>query len=188
MSALWCDEASRVRQEDSSPKSTPPSEKSDLNHLFRNVCRLTDNNVSKNECDTAIPNIFQPPTRNRTSPNSLSREKRHLHVATKFRTVSKMGPDKTALSSCIRLFEPMVVKALKVRALLQHLDKLLLLNIISIIQLYTITSDVYVQKHVLDLLCELIHLCVNYCLLDADQVFLNFVIQQFEFLEEGFIP
>ncbi|KAK4002443.1 hypothetical protein OUZ56_004272 [Daphnia magna] len=89
-------------------------------------------------------------------------------LITKFRTsVNKIGPDKTALTSYIRLFEPMVIKALK---------------------LYTVTSCPHVQKQVLDLLCELIHLCVNYCLLDADQVFLNFVIQQFEFLEEGFIP
>ncbi|XP_057364436.1 huntingtin-like isoform X1 [Daphnia carinata] len=89
-------------------------------------------------------------------------------LITKFRTsVNKIGPDKNALTSYIRLFEPMVIKALK---------------------LYTVTSCPHVQKQVLDLLCELIHLCVNYCLLDADQVFLNFVIQQFEFLEEGFIP
>lgn len=61
-------------------------------------------------------------------------------------------------------------------------------NFFLVLQLYTVTSCPQVQKQVLDLLCELIHLCVNYCLLDADQVFLNFVIQQFEFLEEGFIP
>lgn len=36
-------------------------------------------------------------------------------LITKFRTsVNKIGPDKTALTSYIRLFEPMVIKALKV--------------------------------------------------------------------------
>ncbi|XP_046649350.1 huntingtin-like isoform X2 [Daphnia pulicaria] len=99
---------------------------------------------------------------------NFNRNNERQNLITKFRpSINKIGPDKTALTSYIRLFEPMVIKALK---------------------LYTVTSCPLVQKQVLDLLCELIHLSVNYCLLDADQVFLNFVIQQFEFLEEGFIP
>ena len=46
--------------------------------------------------------------------SSPTRE-RMTQVITKFRTnVGKLGPDKVALSSYIRLFEPMVIKALKV--------------------------------------------------------------------------
>jgi huntingtin len=33
-----------------------------------------------------------------------------------------------------------------------------------------------------------VQLRVNYCLLDSDQIFLGFVLKQFEFTEEGQIP
>ncbi|XP_063237175.1 huntingtin isoform X2 [Bacillus rossius redtenbacheri] len=77
------------------------------------------------------------------------------------------GTDKTALASYIRLFEPMVIKALKQ---------------------YTVTSDVQLQCRVLLLLSQLVQLRVNYCLLDSDKIFFGFVLRQFEFLEEGQIP
>ena len=37
----------------------------------------------------------------------------------------------------------------------------------------------------LALLAQLIQLRVNYCLLDSDQIFIGFIIKQFEFIEEG---
>ncbi|KAH9487495.1 hypothetical protein Btru_075739 [Bulinus truncatus] len=72
--------------------------------------------------------------------------------------------DKTAIGSYIRLFEPLVIKALKQ---------------------YTVTSSLDLQCQVLALLAQLIQLRVNYCLLDSDQIFIGFVIKQFEFIEEG---
>lgn len=75
--------------------------------------------------------------------------------------------DKTVLANYIRLFEPMVIKALKQ---------------------YTITSDVILQCKVLQLLSNLVQLRVNYCLLDSDQIFIGYVLNQFEFIEEGQIP
>ncbi|XP_052100645.1 huntingtin-like [Mytilus californianus] len=72
--------------------------------------------------------------------------------------------DKSAIAAYIRLFEPLVIKALKQ---------------------YTVTSVVPLQRQVLDLLSQLIQLRVNYCLLDSDQVFIGFIIKQFEFIEEG---
>ncbi|KAK7793413.1 hypothetical protein R5R35_014313 [Gryllus longicercus] len=77
------------------------------------------------------------------------------------------GADKASLAAYIRLFEPMVIKALKQ---------------------YTVTSDVRLQCRVLLLLCQLVQLRVNYCLLDSDQIFIGFVLKQFEFIEEGQIP
>ena len=53
------------------------------------------------------------------------------------------------MGSYIRLFEPLVIKSLK---------------------LYTNSSDVTLQRQVLNLLVQLIQLRVNYCLLDSDQV------------------
>ncbi|XP_066998979.2 huntingtin [Anabrus simplex] len=83
-----------------------------------------------------------------------------------FKSFSR-GADKTSLAAYIRLFEPMVIKALKQ---------------------YTVTSDVKLQCRVLLLLCQLVQLRVNYCLLDSDQIFIGFVLKQFEFIEEGQIP
>ncbi|CAG9862370.1 unnamed protein product [Phyllotreta striolata] len=71
------------------------------------------------------------------------------------------------LANYIRIFEPMVIKSLKQ---------------------YTITSSVDLQCQVLQLLSQLIQLRVNYCLLDSEQVFIGFVLKQFEFIEEGQIP
>ena len=70
----------------------------------------------------------------------------------------------TSIASYIRLFEPLVIKALKQ---------------------YTVTSSLSLQQQVLNLLAQLVQLRVNYCLLDSDQIFIGFVINQFEFIEEG---
>lgn len=80
---------------------------------------------------------------------------------------SSRSADKTTLANYIRLFEPMVIKALKQ---------------------YTITSNVILQCKVLQLLSNLVQLRVNYCLLDSDQIFIGYVLKQFEFIEEGQIP
>jgi huntingtin len=56
------------------------------------------------------------------------------------------------------------------------------------LQQYTVTSDVQLQCRVLLLLSQLVQLRVNYCLLDSDQIFIGFVLTQFEFIEEGQIP
>ncbi|XP_060528068.1 huntingtin [Cylas formicarius] len=77
-------------------------------------------------------------------------------------SISKAS-DKT-LADYIRIFEPMVIKSLKQ---------------------YTVTSDVRLQSRVLQLLNQLVQLRVNYCLLDSEQVFKDFVLKQFEYIEEG---
>ena len=45
--------------------------------------------------------------------------------------------------------------------------------------------NIFHQCQVLALLAQLIQLRVNYCLLDSDQIFIGFIIKQFEFIEEG---
>jgi huntingtin len=55
----------------------------------------------------------------------------------------------TAIASYIRLFEPLVIRALKQ---------------------YTVSSCLNLQQQVLNLLAQLVQLRVNYCLLDSDQV------------------
>ncbi|XP_017781525.1 PREDICTED: huntingtin [Nicrophorus vespilloides] len=83
------------------------------------------------------------------------------------RKENKIGANKGSdriLANYIRIFEPMVIESLK------H---------------YTITSNVQLQCQVLQLLGQLVQLRVNYCLLDSEQIFIGFVLKQFEFIEEG---
>ncbi|XP_046850180.1 huntingtin-like isoform X3 [Xenia sp. Carnegie-2017] len=73
--------------------------------------------------------------------------------------------DKQAqVHSYIRMFEPLVIRALKE---------------------YTTSSSIQTQAQVLSILVQLIRLRVNYALLDSEQAFLNFVLKQFEFIEAG---
>ena len=60
-----------------------------------------------------------------------------------------LSSPQNAIHNHIRLFEPLVIKALKQ---------------------YTTSTSVALQRQVLDLLAQLVQLRVNYCLLDSDQV------------------
>lgn len=85
-------------------------------------------------------------------------------LKTSITSATKHRADKNAIHNHIRLFEPLVIKALKQ---------------------YTTTTSVQLQRQVLDLLAQLVQLRVNYCLLDSDQVFIGFVLKQFEYIEVG---
>lgn len=87
-------------------------------------------------------------------------------ISSVFKSLSRYPDQKASVASFIRLFEPMVIKSLKQ---------------------YTVTSCIPLQCKVLLLLSQLVQLRVNYCLLDQDQIFIGFVMKQFEFIEEGHI-
>ncbi|XP_067936803.1 huntingtin-like [Watersipora subatra] len=72
--------------------------------------------------------------------------------------------DKNTVGVYIRLFEPLVIKSLK---------------------MYTMSSSVQLQTEVLNLLVQLIQLRVNYCLLDNDEIFLSYVLKQVDMISEG---
>ncbi|KGL97663.1 Huntingtin, partial [Charadrius vociferus] len=91
-------------------------------------------------------------------------QKVSTQLKTSIASAAKHRADKNAIHSHIRLFEPLVIKALKQ---------------------YTTTTSVQLQRQVLDLLAQLVQLRVNYCLLDSDQVFIGFVLKQFEYIEVG---
>ncbi|XP_070256233.1 huntingtin isoform X2 [Myotis yumanensis] len=91
-------------------------------------------------------------------------QKVSTQLKTNLSSITKTRADKNAIHSHIRLFEPLVIKALKQ---------------------YTTTTSVQLQRQVLDLLAQLVQLRVNYCLLDSDQVFIGFVLKQFEYIEVG---
>ncbi|XP_046737508.1 huntingtin isoform X1 [Diprion similis] len=96
----------------------------------------------------------------------LVQRKGDRKMSSVFRSLSRHSDQKASVASFIRLFEPMVIKSLKQ---------------------YTVTSCVSLQCRVLLLLSQLVQLRVNYCLLDQDQIFIGFVLKQFEFIEEGYI-
>nr|XP_056711144.1 huntingtin [Euleptes europaea] len=91
-------------------------------------------------------------------------QKVSAQLKTGITSAAKHRADKNIIHNHIRLFEPLVIKALKQ---------------------YTTTTSVQLQRQVLDLLAQLVQLRVNYCLLDSDQVFIGFVLRQFEYIEVG---
>lgn len=56
--------------------------------------------------------------------------------------------------------------------------------VIRSLRQYTLTTSVNLQTRILELLAQLIFLKVDYCLLDSDKVFINYVLKQFEQLEQ----
>ena len=57
--------------------------------------------------------------------------------------------------------------------------------VIRALKHYTITSNVEQQSQVIQLLIQLVHLRVNYCLLDSDKIFVTYVLKQLDLIEEG---
>ena len=56
--------------------------------------------------------------------------------------------------------------------------------VIKSLRQYTLTTSVNLQTRILELLTQLIFLKVDYCLLDSDKVFIDYVLKQFEYLEQ----
>ena len=99
-----------------------------------------------------------------TATSSLDSGPGSSRLAGGGRRSTARATDRSSLASYIRMFEPVVIKALK---------------------LYTVTSSVELQTEVLQLLVSLVRLRVNYCLLDSDQIFIGFVTKQLESIQEG---
>lgn len=114
--------------------------------------------------DASLRNAVQAEQDQETSGWFDVLQKVSSQLKTNLSSVTKNRADKNAIHNHIRLFEPLVIKALKQ---------------------YTTTTSVQLQKQVLDLLAQLVQLRVNYCLLDSDQVFIGFVLKQFEYIEVG---
>ncbi|XP_004624658.1 huntingtin isoform X2 [Octodon degus] len=114
--------------------------------------------------DASLRNMVQTEQEHDTSGWFDVLQKVSSQLRTNLTSVPKNRADKSAIHSHIRLFEPLVIKALKQ---------------------YTTTTSVQLQRQVLGLLAQLVQLRVNYCLLDSDQVFIGFVLKQFEYIEVG---
>ncbi|MBN3316754.1 HD protein, partial [Atractosteus spatula] len=114
--------------------------------------------------DASLRNMVQAEQEQDTSGWFDVMQKVSSQLRSSITNVTKHRADKNAIHNHIRLFEPLVIKALKQ---------------------YTTTTSVSLQRQVLDLLAQLVQLRVNYCLLDSDQVFIGFVLKQFEYIEVG---
>ncbi|XP_075050447.1 huntingtin isoform X1 [Mixophyes fleayi] len=114
--------------------------------------------------DASLRNMVQADQEQDTSGWFDVLQKVSSQLKNNITNVTKHRADKNTIHNHIRLFEPLVIKALKQ---------------------YTTTTSVQLQKQVLDLLAQLVQLRVNYCLLDSDQVFIGFVLKQFEYIEVG---
>ncbi|XP_062852378.1 huntingtin isoform X2 [Trichomycterus rosablanca] len=114
--------------------------------------------------DASLRNMVQAEQEQDTSGWFDVMQKVSNQLRSSITNVTRHRGDKNAIHNHIRLFEPLVIKALKQ---------------------YTTSTCVALQKQVLDLLAQLVQLRVNYCLLDSDQVFIGFVLKQFEYIEVG---
>uniref|UniRef100_UPI00398F8AD4 huntingtin isoform X7 n=1 Tax=Pristiophorus japonicus TaxID=55135 RepID=UPI00398F8AD4 len=114
--------------------------------------------------DASLRNMVQAEPEQDTSGWFDVLQKVSSQLKVSLTNVTRHRADKNAIHNYIRLFEPLVIKALKQ---------------------YTTTTSVHLQRQVLDLLAQLVQLRVNYCLLDSDQVFIGFVLKQFEYIEVG---
>uniref|UniRef100_A0A4W3JTK9 Huntingtin n=1 Tax=Callorhinchus milii TaxID=7868 RepID=A0A4W3JTK9_CALMI len=114
--------------------------------------------------DASLRNMVQAEPEQDTSGWFDVLQKVSTQLKCNMTNVTRHRADKNMIHNYIRLFEPLVIKALKQ---------------------YTTTTSVFLQRQVLDLLAQLVQLRVNYCLLDSDQVFIGFVLKQFEYIEVG---
>ncbi|KAK7929546.1 hypothetical protein WMY93_005941 [Mugilogobius chulae] len=114
--------------------------------------------------DASLRNMVQAETEQDTSGWFDVMQKASNQLKSNIANATRHRGDKSAIHNHIRLFEPLVIKALKQ---------------------YTTSTSVSLQRQVLDLLAQLVQLRVNYCLLDSDQVFIGFVLKQFEYIEVG---
>lgn len=91
-----------------------------------------------------------------------------MHAIFALKLIKYLVFSQNTIHNHIRLFEPLVIKALKQ---------------------YTTSTSVALQRQVLDLLAQLVQLRVNYCLLDSDQVRNSFIfLLLFFFLIKCFFP
>uniref|UniRef100_A0A8C9ZPR9 Huntingtin n=1 Tax=Sander lucioperca TaxID=283035 RepID=A0A8C9ZPR9_SANLU len=114
--------------------------------------------------DASLRNMVQAEQEHDTSGWFDVMQKASNQLRSNIANATRNRGDKNAIHNHIRLFEPLVIKALKQ---------------------YTTSTSVALQRQVLDLLAQLVQLRVNYCLLDSDQVFIGFVLKQFEYIEVG---
>ncbi|BES96378.1 huntingtin [Nesidiocoris tenuis] len=146
-----------------------------VNQLMRSLFELQSSKVaSEDPCESErgdlclglYANVLQKPFQQLSDHLEASHkpfDSKNFDVTTASK-LSSAKSDRVELAKKIKLFEGIVIQALKE---------------------YTTTNNVKLQVEVLILLTQLVNLKVNYCLLDSEQVFIKFVKSQFEYIEAG---
>lgn len=148
--------------------------------IFKNDGRYSNSMYNSSTSDTLLfenekPDLKQLENQNYNSQTNSS--KGSFNLFNFMNNISRKKPSETTsqkpinahkfdsklVSQYIRSFEAIVIKSLRQ---------------------YTVTSSVNLQFRILELLIQLIFLKVNYSLLDSDKVFIEYVLKQFEFLEQ----
>lgn len=162
LSARW-DELEEIRSPEDCQRSTvDDSKKGIYERCFRKPSKQISTMIKLigNNCR------HNESESNSTSTNHNRRDSDHK-MAMAFKSFARSNNQRVFFASFIRIFETMVIKSLN------H---------------YITTNLVFTQCQVLSLLSQLVQFHVNYCLLDTDKTFIDFVLGQFPFIEEGQIP
>ncbi|XP_059050530.1 huntingtin [Achroia grisella] len=146
------------------------NEAKDKNSFFHDVMLINSLNTDKgSRRSSGSSNASQKLALDSKNPRMM--EERQLLIAMENFSKNKMdrkwSTNKKELERYIRLFEPVVIQALKS---------------------YTMQNDIPLQSKVLCLLNQLLTLRVNYCMLDNDQVFIGFLMKQLDLVEQHEIP
>ncbi|XP_061723168.1 huntingtin-like [Cydia pomonella] len=133
--------------------------------LINSLCPIE----SESRRDSVCSNSSQKLTLDIKNPVMMEERKMLMAMEnfSKDKMDRKWSTNKKELERYIRLFEPVVIQALKS---------------------YTMQNDIPLQCRVLSLLSQLLTLRVNYCMLDSEQIFIAFLIKQLEYVEQHEIP
>jgi hypothetical protein len=97
-------------------------------------------------------------------PYNQAHNQQQMLIEQQQQKMKQQKTDLKTISQYIKSFESIVIKSLRQ---------------------YTLTTSVNLQTRILELLVQLIFLKVDYCLLDSDKVFIDYVLKQFEYLEQN---
>ncbi|XP_063978909.1 huntingtin isoform X2 [Diachasmimorpha longicaudata] len=163
LSVRW-DELEDVRSPDDRIKNPEELRRGLYDHCFQKPGRQMAD-VIKSIGNTSWSNENE--LKRSSSTSSFHRRDSDRKMVLAFKSFARTTNQKAFFVSFIRIFETMVIKSLNQ---------------------YTTTSSVSCQCQVLSLLSQLVQFHVNYCLLDTDKTFIDFVLGQFPFIEESQIP
>ncbi|GBP28818.1 Huntingtin [Eumeta japonica] len=131
---------------------------------FNNVMKEQDNNSRRGSTTSGASLKLIDDNPRMTAERQMLMK---LENFAKNKSDKKWSTNKKELERYIKLFEPVVIQALKS---------------------YTMQNDIPLQCKVLSLLNQLLTLRVNYCMLDSEQIFIGFLLKQLELVEQHEIP
>ena len=142
---------------------------------------------------TNLMNIKRPVLLNISAPVHIEYFKYSPYVyITKPQSLEEPEPEEEETSFASKIFGKRFQKKKPLekkpdnKPVMQNYIRYFEANVMRSLELYTtLTNDTQVQGEILILLIDLLRLRVNYSLLDTGKVFVNFLLRQFEYIEQG---